>query len=379
MVKGVDAYLYDAQGKRYLDFAAGIATNALGHSHPALLHALKTQADQLWHCSNLFRNQPLEAFADLLTANCFADQVFFCSSGTEAVEAAIKTLRRYHVANGQPERTEILVMEGAFHGRSLGALSACTNPASKEGFGPLVPGFVTVPYHDLNALEAAITPHTAGIMLETIQGEGGVRPHSVDYLRGARALCDRHGILLFLDEIQCGYGRTGQLFAFEQAGIAPDICTAAKGIGGGFPLGAMLCTQRAAKGMTRGSHGSTYGSNPLACAVGHAVLSELLREGFLDHVVAMGNRLKEVLAGLVEDYPALFSDVRGAGLMLGLGLQPGVDKYALSDALREEGLLVSPAVSHVLRVLPPLIIDDAHISEAETLLRETCQWWRIDK
>jgi acetylornithine/N-succinyldiaminopimelate aminotransferase len=370
MVRGEGAYLYDESGKEYLDFASGIATNALGHGHPALLKALHTQADQLWHCSNLFRNQPLEEFAALLTANSFAEKVFFCSSGTEAVEAAVKTLRRYHYVRGEAHRTDIIAVDGAFHGRTTGALAACSNPASQEGFRPLMGGVTHVPFHDMAALEAAITPNTAGIMVETIQGEGGVREHSASYLQQVRKLCDAHGILLFFDEIQCGYGRTGSLFAFEQAGITPDIVTCAKGMGGGFPLAAMLTTNRAAEGMTVGTHGSTYGSNPLACAVGLAVLREMLKPNFLPHVVRMGEMLKTELQKLVDAFPAVFTEVRGRGLMLALALTPVTDKYALAARLREAGLIVAPAVAHVLRILPPLIITHDHITEAVAMIRK---------
>jgi acetylornithine/N-succinyldiaminopimelate aminotransferase len=369
MVRGEGAYLYDDTGKEYLDFASGIATNALGHGHPAMLAALHGQADQLWHCSNLFRNQPLEDFAALLAANSFAEKIFFCSSGTEAVEAAIKTLRRYHFVRGDVQRTDIIAVDGAFHGRTTGALAACSNPASQEGFRPLMGGVTHAPFHDIAALEAAITDNTAGVLLETIQGEGGVREHSAEYLQAVRKICDAHGILLFLDEIQCGYGRTGSLFAYEQAGITPDIVTCAKGMGGGFPLAAMLTTNRASEGMTAGTHGSTYGSNPLACAVGLAVLQEMLKPDFLPHVMRMGEMLRAELQGLVDDFPATFTQARGRGLMLALALTESTDKYALSARLRDAGLIVAPAVAHVLRILPPLIITQKHITQAMTILR----------
>ena len=376
MVKGEGAYLYDDTNKEYLDFASGIATNALGHGHPALLAALHAQADQLWHCSNLFRNQPLEAFADLLANHSFAEKIFFCSAGTEAVEAAIKTMRRFHYVRGQAERTEIIAVEGAFHGRTTGALAICSNKQSQAGFLPLMPGVSHAPFHDIEGLKACITPQTAGIMLETIQGEGGVREHSAEYLRAVRTLCDAHGILLCLDEIQCGYGRTGQLFAFEEAGIQPDIVTCAKGMGGGFPLAAMLATDHAAQGMTAGTHGSTYGSNPLACAVGLAVLKEMLTPAFLPHVQQIGTYLKAKLQTITENYPAMFTEVRGRGLMLGLELAPAVDKYALAADLRESGLLVAPAVTHCLRILPPLIIAKKHCDQAFDILEQTVNGWK---
>ncbi len=368
MVRGKGAYLYDDTGKGYLDFASGIATNSLGHGHPALLAALHSQGEALWHCSNLFRNEPLEAFAALLAGHSFAEKIFFCSSGTEAVEAAIKTMRRYHYVRGQTHRREIIAVEGAFHGRTTGALAACSNPESQTGFLPLMPGFSHAPFHDIEGLEARITPDTAGILLETIQGEGGIREHSADYLKAVRALCDKRDILLCLDEIQCGYGRTGRLFAYEEADITPDIVVCAKGMGGGFPLAAMLVTESAATGMTAGTHGSTYGSNPLACAVGLAVLNELLTPGFLPNVVKTGQYLRERLQRMATQWPLLFTQVRGRGLMLGLELSPAVDKYRLSASLREAGLLVAPAVTHCLRILPPLIITEAQCDRAVQLI-----------
>ncbi len=371
MVRGEGAYLYDDAGTQYLDFASGIATNALGHNHPALTKALHEQGDQLWHCSNLFHNQPLDAFATALTDACFAEKVFFCSSGTEAVESAIKTIRRFHHVHNTGKRN-IIVVDGAFHGRSTGALAACTNEKSKEGFEPLMGGFVKAPFNDIEGLKEIINDQSAAIMLETIQGEGGVRMHDTAYLQEVRALCDAHGMLLFLDEIQCGYGRTGELFAYESANITPDIITCAKGIGGGFPLAAMLCTNHAASGMSQGTHGSTYGSNPLACAIGLAVLNVLQSDGFLQHVQEMGDLLQQRLQQCATNFPAIFTDVRGRGLMLGLGLHEDIDKYALSNALREKGLLVAPAVTHVLRILPPLIIEPAHIEQAITALEQTC-------
>jgi acetylornithine/N-succinyldiaminopimelate aminotransferase len=370
MVRGEGAYLYDDTGKEYLDFASGIATNVLGHHHPALVAALHAQADTLWHCSNLFRNQPLEEFAALLCANSFAEKIFFCSAGTEAVEAAIKTIRRFHYVTGNPQRTNIIAFDGAFHGRTTGALAACASAASKEGFMPLMGGFSHVPFHDIAALEFSITPTTAAVMLETIQGEGGVREHSAAYLQAVRHLCDAHGILMFLDEIQCGYGRTGQLFAYEASGVRPDIVTCAKGIGGGFPLAAMLATNHAAQGMTVGTHGSTYGSNPLACAVGLAVLGELLKPHFFPHMLEVAALLRERLEVLAAEFPHIIKDVRGRGMMLGLELAPQIDKHALAAQLREAGLLTAPAVTHCLRILPPLVIGEKHVSLAEERLKK---------
>ena len=373
MARGEGVYLFDTTGKRYLDFAAGIATNALGHAHPALVKALQAQAATLWHCSNAYHTPPLDDFATALTKASGFDRVFFGSSGTEVVEAALKILRRYQFMRGETQRTRFIVVEGGFHGRTMGALSACGHAKSREGFEPLVPGFDVVPFNDVTALKEAVSEHTAAIFMETIQGEGGVRiPHS-EYVHVARDLADKHGLLLGLDEIQCGYGRTGTLFAFKAMGIRPDLVTVGKGIGNGFPLAAVLMTERAASGMTPGSHGSTYGSNPLAMTVGGAVLEILSAPGFLEGVQRIGAHLKEELRSLTDDFPALYAEVRGTGLMLGLHLQPGVDKYALATAMRDSGLLVAPAVTEVLRVVPPLIITEAHVAEALAVLREVSQ------
>ncbi len=376
MVRGEGAYLYDDTDKRYLDFASGIAVNALGHCHPKVMMALVEQSAKLWHCSNLFFTDQLEHFSTRLVEATFADLVFFCSSGTEAVETAIKMARHYHYAAGQPERFRIIAIEGAFHGRSTGALAACSSEKSREGFGPLMPGFEHVPFHDLAALEKAINKETAAILLEPVQGEGGIREHEAEYLQSVRKLADEHGILLVFDEIQCGYGRTGKLFAYEECGIAPDILTSAKGIGNGFPLAAVLCTSHAATGMKQGTHGSTYGSNPLAMAVGNAVLNELLSDGFLEQVRKNGVRLKSELITLQQDFPHLFSEVRGRGLILGLTLTNPYLKYPLADALRSRGLLVAPAVSNVLRILPPLIIEEQQIQEAAEILRLAAAHWK---
>lgn len=376
MVEGVGPYLYDETGKRYLDFASGIAVNALGHCHPKVVEALREQAGKLWHCSNLFYTDVLEQFSTRLVEACFADTVFFCSSGTEAVETAIKMVRRYHFSQGQPERFRIIAAEGSFHGRSTGALAACSNEKSREGFGPLMPGFEHVAFGDIAALEKAISRETAAILLETIQGEGGIREHDPEYLREVRAVADEHGVLLVLDEIQCGYGRTGTLFAYEESGITPDIVTCAKGIGNGFPLAAVLATQNAASGMKQGTHGSTYGSNPLAMTVGDAVLTELLTESFLPNVLRIGSRLKAELIALMYEFPHLIAEVRGRGLMLGLELTNPYLTYPFADALRSKGLLVAPAVSNVLRILPPLIIDEKHILEAVEILRTVASNWK---
>lgn len=370
MTEGAGCYLFDKSGKKYLDFASGIAVNSLGHSHPALVKALQTQAEKLWHCSNLFHTDILDDYAaKLVKTSRFADKVFFCSSGSEAVESMLKTIRRYQHVKGNPKRTRILVAEGAFHGRTLGALSACFHTPSRTGFEPLLPGFEPLPFNDITALEKAATDDVGGILLETIQGEGGIRAHSDEYLQAARKLCDERGIVLALDEVQCGFARTGSLFAFEKSGIAPDIVTLAKGIGGGFPLAAMLTTNKIAEAMTPGSHGSTYGSNPLAMAVGDAVLNEITKPDFLLRVKKMGELLKGELQKLCAEFPSLFTEARGEGLLLGIILAKPEIKYDFAGALRENGLLVAPAVTGVLRILPPLVIEETHINEAAAIIR----------
>ncbi|TAE34697.1 MAG: aspartate aminotransferase family protein [Alphaproteobacteria bacterium] len=376
MVRGQGCFLYDETGKEYLDGAAGIATNALGHNHPAMIEALQDQAQRLWHCSNMYRNPALEAFADALIAISHpARKVFFCSSGSEAVETAIKTIRRYHHVRADTERTEILVVDGGFHGRTTGALAACSNPASKEGYAPLMQGFRTIPFHDLEALERAIGAHTAAILLEPIQGEGGVRVHDASYLQQLRHLCSTHGALLCLDEVQCGYGRTGSMYAFQQSNITPDLWTVAKGIGGGFPLAAMLATEEVASCMTQGTHGGTYGGNPLACAVGLSVLNIVQSEGFLAQVQRVGDYFYHHLQQLHQRHPHIIAEVRGRGLMLGLSLHPAIDKYAFTDALRHKGLLLAPAVSHVVRIVPPLIFETQHVDQACRILEDVCRQW----
>ena len=370
MERGEGCYLFDAEGKRYLDFATGIAVNALGHGHPHLVAALQEQAAKLWHCSNMYRIPGQERLAARLVAATFADTVFFCSSGAEAVEAGIKLIRRYHYAAGRPARNRIITFEGGFHGRTFAGISAGGNARAREGYAPLLPGFDHVPFGDLAAVEAAITQETAGILIEAVQGEGGVRVAKPEFLQALRALCDTNGLLLMMDEVQCGMGRTGTLLAFEQAGIVPDVSTIAKGIGGGFPLAATLATERAASAMTPGTHGSTYGSNPLAMAVGNAVLDVMLEPGFLPQVRAMGEALKSALQAVAQEFPARITEVRGVGLML--GLRVAGDHYTLADRLRARGLLTAPAVNdNVIRILPPLIIEQSHIEEACAVLRDT--------
>jgi len=368
--KGEGPWLYGRDGQRYLDFGAGIAVNALGHAHPHLVEALTQQASKLWHTSNLFQIPEGERLARRLVESTFADVVFFSNSGAEANEAAIKMARKYHASNGHPERFRIITFEGAFHGRTLATIAAGGQAKYLEGFGPKVEGFDQVPLNDLEALKAVIGPETAALMIEPIQGEGGIRLVDNAYLRELRALCDRHGLLLIFDEIQTGVGRTGKLFAYEWTGVAPDIMAVAKGIGGGFPMGACLATREAAKGMTLGTHGTTFGGNPLAMAVGNAVLDVVLAPGFLKEVERKGLLLKQRLAELKDRHPAIIAEVRGFGLMTGLRtIVPNTDFVA---AARAQRLILIGAGDNVVRLLPPLIISDEDISEAFNRLDAAC-------
>ncbi len=360
--RGEGAWLISEAGERYLDFGAGIAVNALGHAHPHLVSALTEQAGKLWHTSNLYQIPAGERLAKRLVDATFADLVFFTNSGAEANECAIKMARKFHAAQGHPEKFRIITFEGAFHGRTLATIAAGGQQKYLEGFGPKVEGFDQVPFGDHEALMAAIGPETAAIMIEPIQGEGGLRPVPHQCLKGLRALCDEKGLLLILDEVQTGVGRTGKFFAHEWAGITPDIMAVAKGIGGGFPVGACLATKAAAIGMTSGTHGTTFGGNPLAMAVANAVLDVVLAPGFLDEVVAKGLRLKQKLAELKDRHPEVIADVRGQGLMLGLKLATPNTEF-VADA-RAEKLVVIVAGDNVVRLLPPLIISDADIAEA---------------
>ncbi len=363
--KGEGPWLFDGTGERYLDFGAGIAVCALGHAHPRLVAALEGQARRLWHTSNLYGIPGQQELAERLVEASFADTVFFTNSGLEAMECAIKMARKYHSHNGNPERWRIVTFEGAFHGRSLATIAAAGQEKLVKGFGPMPEGFDHVPFGDHDALRAAIGDETAAILIEPVQGEGGIRPVPYQCLRGLRALCDEHGILLIHDEIQCGMGRTGKLFAHEWAETgAPDILASAKGIGGGFPLGACLATERAASGMTAGSHGSTYGGNPLAMAVGNAVMAELTAPGFMDHVVEMAGLLRQRLAELADTYPDLIEEVRGEGLMLGIRVRGEGTNGALVNAARERRLLLVPAGDNVVRILPPLVIEAEHVNRA---------------
>ena len=361
-VRGEGAYLIGEQGERYLDFASGIAVNCLGHGHPALVKAISEQAATLMHVSNLYGSPQGEHFAQRLVDSSFADTVFFTNSGAEAVECALKTARRYHYANGAPERHKIISFGNAFHGRTLGTISATNQPKMRDGFEPLLPGFEVVPFNDLAAAQAAIDENTAGFLVEPIQGEGGILPATAEFLGGLRQLCDEHGLLLILDEVQCGYARTGKMWVYESYGIEPDIMAVAKGIGGGFPLGACLATEEAAKGMVIGTHGSTYGGNPLAMAVGEAVLNVIQEPGFLENVRAMGERIRAGLEQMIPNHDHLFDSVRGTGLMLGLRLKS--DSRAFVAHLRDNhGLLTVSAGDNVVRVLPPLVIDESHVSD----------------
>ncbi|THH35966.1 aspartate aminotransferase family protein [Aliishimia ponticola] len=360
--KGEGVWLIDGSGRRYLDLGAGIAVNALGHAHPALVAALTEQAGQLWHTSNLYRVPQQEKLADKLVDETFADTVFFCNSGTEACELAVKMARKYWYDKGQPERTEIIAFSGSFHGRSSAGIAAAGSEKMTKGFGPLLPGFTHLPWGDHAALKAAVSDKTAAILIEPVQGEGGIVPMPDEDLRAMRALCDETGTLLILDEVQCGVGRTGKLFAHEWAGITPDIMMVAKGIGGGFPLGAVLATENAASGMTAGTHGSTYGGNPLGCAVGNAVLGIVADPAFLAEVNRKAGLMRQRLEGLVAAHPDVFDSVRGSGLMLGLKCKaPNTDLVA---AGYEEDVLTVPAADNVVRLLPALTITDEEIGEA---------------
>ena len=368
--RGEGAYLWDSHGRRYLDFVAGVAVNALGHCHPALVEALNQQSRRLWHASNIFRIAGQESLAQRLVEASFADAVFFNNSGSEAVDFAIKLVRKHFKGTATPERWRIVTMDGAFHGRSLAAIAAGGQAKLTAGFEPLVDGFDRVPFDDLEAVRRAVGPQTGAIMVETVQGDGGIRVCPPDYLRGLRGIADEHGLLLVLDEVQSGMGRTGRLFAHEWAGIAPDVLATAKGLGAGYPLGAVFATARVAACIVPGSHGSTLGGSPLGMAVGHAVLDILLTDGFLPSVVRTGEMLRGGLEEAVRRHPAIFAEVRGLGLMLGLRCVP--DAKLVAGTLREHGLLVAGAADNVVRLLPPLVIGTAHVEEALRAIDEAC-------
>ena len=369
--RGEGSYLYATDGRRFLDFCSGIAVTGLGHAHPHLVGELKKQAEKLWHVSNLFRIPEGEKLAQRLVDASFADTVFFCNSGAEAIEGGIKLVRKYHDDTGNPGRFRIIACHQSFHGRTLTTLAAAGNEKYLKGFEPQMPGFTHVPFGNLNVLRDALGDDVAAILVEPVQGEGGVRAGDLDYLRGLRAVCDEYGLLLFLDEVQCGMGRTGKLFAHEWAGIKPDVVATAKALGGGFPVGALLATEKAAVGMTFGTHGSTFGGNPLAMAVGNAVLDVMLAPGFFEHVTAMGELLAKRLDQLVATYPKLLAERRGKGLLS--GLRCVIENNKLVAALFKRNVLVLTAGDNVVRILPPLIVQPTQIEEFFGAIDAACK------
>ncbi|MDE8349786.1 MAG: aspartate aminotransferase family protein [Acidocella sp.] len=368
---GEGAYLFDTAGRRFLDFGAGIATSSLGHGHPHLTGEIAKQAARVMHVSNLYRVPQAEHLAARYVAATFADSVFFCNSGAEANEGLVKAMRKTMADAGAPERTRVICFEGAFHGRTLAMIAATGNAKYLAGFGPKMDGFDHVPFNNLNAVRAAITPQTAGILVEPVQGEGGIRPAQLQFLRDLRTTCDEFGILLGMDEVQSGMGRTGKFFAHEWAGIAPDVMSIAKGIGGGFPMAAVLANERVAKSLVPGSHGTTYGGSPLACAAGNAVLDVILAPGFLDEVDATARYFWRGLLALCEKYPSVFTEARGAGLIV--GLKCAVPNGEVQNTAMAEGLLTVAAGDNVLRLVPPLIVRQAECDEALALLARTAQ------
>jgi acetylornithine/N-succinyldiaminopimelate aminotransferase len=369
--RGEGAYLFDRQGRRYLDFGTGLAVSLLGHTHPHLVAALKQQGEKLWHCSNLYGIGPQQKLADRLVARSFADTAFFCNSGAEALECAIKMTRSHFYHRGQPERFRIITFEGAFHGRTMATITAGGQDKYLEGFRPGLPGFDQLPLGDVERVLATIGEGTAAILIEPIQGESGIRQPQIAFLEELRRICDEHDLLLIFDEVQAGMGRTGRLFAYEWTRITPDIMTLAKGLGGGFPIGACLATARAASGMMPGTHGSTFGGNPLGCAVANAVLDVILEEGFFEHVREVAADLRARLRQLADRYPGIILEIRGEGLLIGLRYAPlNTDVVA---KLMARGLVTVPAGENVVRLLPPLIIERAQVDEAVTALEEVCQ------
>lgn len=370
--KGEGAYLYDTAGRRYLDFGSGIAVNSVGHCHPHLVEALKKQAETFWHCSNLYHIPDQQRLADRLTANSFADAVFFNNSGNEAVEMMAKIARKYQFENGHPERYRVISIAGAFHGRSLAMLAAGKQQKHQHGFGPEVDGFDQVAFGNLNEMRAAITAETAAIIFEPVQGEGGIRPMEAAYVKALREIADEFGLLLMADEVQTGIGRTGKLFGYQWFDIEPDVMALAKGLGGGFPVGATLATAKVASAMSPGSHGSTFGGNPLAMAVANAVLDIVLADGFLEHVQTVGKILHDGMTQLVEKYPTLLLEVRGIGMHLGLRCQDQVVNNDLVVKAMENGLLVVPAGDNVVRLIPPMTITEAQVAEAMEIMDTAC-------
>ncbi len=368
--RGEGCWLTATNGERYLDFTAGIAVTALGHANPSIIAAITEQAAKAIHVSNLFRVPEQEKLGDRLCAASFADYVFFANSGAEAMEGAIKTARKFHAVSGAPERYRIITFEGAFHGRTLATLAAGGQKKYLEGFGPVVEGFDQVPFGDLEAVKKAIGPETAAILIEPIQGEGGVRVPENQFIRALRALCDQHGLLLVFDEVQCGMGRSGEMFAYQRTGVEPDIMALAKALGGGFPIGAFLTTKEAGKGMTAGTHGSTFGGNPLAMAAGNAVLDVMLADGFLDRVKRIGLLFRQRLAEIKDRYPTVIAEVRGEGLLL--GLRCVVPNGDLVTALRDEKLLTVAAGDNVVRLVPPLVVTESEVGDAMAMLDRAC-------
>jgi len=371
--RGEGAYLFASDGRRFLDFASGIAVTGLGHAHPHLVEALIEQGKKLWHCSNIFHIPGQERLAERLVARSFADQVFFCNSGAEAIEGGIKLVRKYQDDTGHPERYRIITFHNGFHGRTLATIAAGGQEKHLKGFAPAVEGFDHVAFENLNEVRNAVSGETAAILVEPVQGEGGMRAARPEFLRGLRQVCDEFGLLLFLDEVQCGMGRTGKLFAHEWAGIKPDVLSTAKALGGGFPIGALLATEKAAVGMTNGTHGSTFGGNPLAMAVANAVLDVMFAPGFFDQVAKKGERLGTRMAALVKARPKVFSEVRGMGLMRGLKCVDGIVAADVVALLREHGLLTVGSGENVVRLLPPLIIEDRHVDEAIAILERATE------
>ena len=368
--RGEGVWLTATNGDRYLDFASGVAVNALGHSHPAVVAAITAQAQKVIHVSNLYRIPEGERLAERLCAMTFADKVFFANSGAEAMEGVIKMVRKYQSADGHPERYRIISFEGSFHGRTLATLAAAKNKKHLDGFGPAMDGFDQVPLDDLKALKLAITPETAGIVIEPVQGEGGVRSAPPQFFRELRQLCDEHGLLLAFDEVQTGIGRLGEMFGYQKIGVTPDVMALAKGLGAGFPIGAVLATDEAAKGMTPGTHGSTFGGNPLAVAVGNAVLDEVTKPGFLDHVRSIALLFKQRLAEIKDRHPSVISEVRGEGLLIGLKCE--IPNSEVMDAFRAEKLLTVGAGDNVARLVPPLIVTEAEVADAVARVDRAC-------
>lgn len=370
---GKGVYLFDDAGKKYLDFGAGIAVNSLGHCHPKLVNALQNQAEKLWHVSNIYRGGELEKFAEDLVFNTFADYVFFCNSGAEGVECGIKMIRRHFHVQNKPEKYRIITFQGAFHGRTMTAISAAGKDKYLDGFKPALEGFDNVPFNNIEAVKKAITKNTAGILIEPIQGEAGIRVADVEFIKDLRKLADENDLLLMFDEVQCGFGRLGYLYGYEYFNVIPDIISSAKGIGGGFPLGACLATKNAASGMVIGTHGTTFGGNPLAMAVGDTILKIILQNGFLNEVRKNSDLLKSELQKLKAKFPNVISEIRGVGLMLGIKLQDQFDAAEMVNTLKDNSLLLVGAGENVIRILPPLIINEKNISEAISILENVFQ------